>query len=42
MRIVRNIFGQELKGNEAAEPGVLGLVNHTHTATTELFQDAVV
>jgi hypothetical protein len=32
--------GQELEGNEAAELGVLSLVDHTHPAAAELFQDA--
>jgi len=40
------VFGillrQELQGDVAAESGVLGLVDHTHAAGPELFQDAVV
>ena len=32
---------KELQGNEAVQLGVLGLVHHTHTATTQLFEDAV-
>jgi len=33
---------KELEGDEATEPDVLGLVQHTHPAATELFEDAVV
>ena len=34
--------GQELQSHEAAEFGVLGLVDHTHAAPAELLDDAVV
>ena len=33
---------QELERDKAAEPSVLGLVNHTHAAATEFLDDAVV
>jgi hypothetical protein len=35
------VFGEELQGDEAAELEVLGLINHTHTAATELLEDVV-
>jgi hypothetical protein len=39
--VVCNIFWQELQGDETPESRVFGLVDHTHPATTELFDDAV-
>ena len=33
---------QELQSHEAAKLGVLGFVNDTHAAATELFDDAIV
>jgi hypothetical protein len=33
---------QELQRDEAMQPGVLGLVDHTHPATAQLCDDAVV
>ena len=35
------MFGEELQGDEAAELDVLGLINDTHPATTQLLEDAV-
>jgi len=35
-------LGQELEGDKTAELGVLGLIDHTHAAATELFQNAIV
>src|SRR6516162_8158705 len=35
------MFGQELQGDEAAELGILGLINHTHPAAAQLLEDAV-
>jgi hypothetical protein len=32
LRIVGHGIGQELEGDEPAEPGVFGLVDHTHPA----------
>ena len=32
----------ELQGDEAVQPGVLGLVHHSHAAPAELLDDAVV
>jgi len=36
------VVGEEFQGNEPAKLGVLGFVNHTHTPTADLFQNAVV
>ncbi len=36
------ILGQELERHQALEAGVFGLVNHTHAAATEQFENAVV
>ena len=41
LRIASHLFRQELERNETMQPGVLGLVNHTHGAA-ELLHDAVV
>src|ERR1700720_355072 len=35
-------IGQELEGDKAVQSGVLGLVDHTHPAATQLLHDAVV
>src|SRR6266851_1928148 len=42
LRIVSYFFWQELQRHESAEACVLGLVHNTHTAATELFDNAVV
>ena len=42
LRILRNIFGEKLQGDEAAEIGVFGLVNDSHASATELFDNPVV
>jgi hypothetical protein len=42
LRVAGNFFRKKLEGDEAVEPGILGLVDHTHAPATELFQDAVV
>jgi hypothetical protein len=42
LRILGDFIGQELQSDEAVEAGVLGLVDDTHAAAPELFQDAVV
>jgi len=36
-----NALGQELEGDEAAKFGVLGLIDHTHPAATQLLHDPV-
>jgi hypothetical protein len=40
--VARNVVRKELQRDEAAQSYVFGLVNNTHTAATELFDDAVV
>src|SRR6266576_4427081 len=42
LRITGNVVGQELQGDEAAKLGVLGLVDHTHSAAAQFLQDAIV
>src|SRR5215467_4777413 len=39
--VVGKMFRKELQRNKAAQVSVFGLVNYTHPATTELFEDAV-
>ena len=36
-----NLLRQELQGDETMEPGVFGLVDHTHPAAAQPFDDAV-
>jgi hypothetical protein len=36
-----NLFRQEFQGDEPTKVSVLGFVDHTHPAATQLFQDAV-
>jgi hypothetical protein len=40
--IVGGAVGQELEGDKAAQLGVFSFVDHTHSAATEQFDDAVV
>ena len=42
MRVVGHLVRQEFQSYEAVELGVLGLVDHTHAATAQLFDDVVV
>jgi hypothetical protein len=42
LRVVRDVVRQELKGDKAAQGGVLCPVDHTHPAPTKLLDDAVV
>src|SRR6266849_26402 len=42
LRVTGNLLGQELEGDEAMQPRILGLVDNTHTASAELLDDAVV
>ena len=37
-----DFIGQELQCDKTMQPGVLGLVDHTHAAAAELLDDAVV
>src|SRR5579862_408355 len=39
--IARNVLRQELEGNKAMQAGVLGLVDHTHSAAAQFLDDAV-
>ncbi len=39
--VLRNIVGQKLQRHIAAQPRILGLVHHAHSAAAELFDDAV-
>jgi hypothetical protein len=41
LRVRSQTLGQELQGNESAELGVLGFVDHTHAAATKLLHNAV-
>src|SRR5271157_4555463 len=41
LRVVSNFVGQKLQGHETVQSDVLGLVNHAHSATTQLLDDAV-
>src|SRR6185369_1936919 len=41
LRIVGDFIREELQGYEAVQSRILGLVNHTHPPSTQLFQDAV-
>jgi hypothetical protein len=42
LRILGNFVGQEFQGYEPAEARVFGFIDHTHPATAQFFQDAVV
>ena len=42
LRVFGQFIGEEFQRDEAAEVGVLSLVNHAHAATAEFFDDAVV
>src|SRR5580692_2470018 len=42
LRIFSNIIRQELQGDKAVQLYVLGFVDHTHPATAELLDDAIV
>ena len=42
MRIFGDIIRQELQGDKAAQFDILSLLTHTHPATAELLDDAVV
>ena len=34
-RIVGDLLGEQFEGDEPVQPGVLGLVHHTHATTAE-------
>ena len=42
LMILCQFLGQELERHEAAELGVLGLVDHAHAPATQLLQNAIV
>jgi hypothetical protein len=42
LRIARHILWQKFQRDEAAKARILGLVDDTHSATAEFFDDAVV
>jgi hypothetical protein len=42
LRVAGNIVGKELKGDEAAQAGVFGLVYYTHATAADFLDDAVV
>src|SRR5690348_9123460 len=42
LRIFGQFIGQKLQRDEAAKLGVLSLIDHTHPAAAELFEDVVV
>ena len=37
-----DFIGQEFQGDKSVQPGVLGLVNHTHPSAAQFLDDAVV
>ena len=41
LRILLQVFGQELESDVAAQVEVLGFVHDAHSASTELLQDAI-
>jgi hypothetical protein len=41
IRTKANVLRQEFEGDAAVQPGVLGLVDHTHPAAAQLLDDAV-
>ena len=42
LRVASELVRQKLESDEALEPGVFGLVDHTHPACVQLLDDAVV
>ena len=40
--ILGQFFGKEFQGNETAQPRVFGLINDTHSAAAQFFNDPVV
>ena len=41
LRVFRQFVGQEFKGDETAQFGVLSVVDHSHAADTKFFDNAV-
>src|SRR5208337_5543143 len=42
LRVVSDFVRQKLQGHEPVQADVLGLVNHAHSATAQLLDDAIV
>src|SRR5262249_1536845 len=42
MVVLGNFIGQEFESDLATEPGIFGLVDHTHATAPQFLQDAVV
>jgi hypothetical protein len=42
LRVSGKVVWEEFEGDEAAKLNIFGLVNHTHTAAAELFNDSIV
>ena len=42
LRVAGNLIGQELQRHKTVKPNVFSLVDHTHPATAEFLNDAVV
>jgi hypothetical protein len=42
LRVFGYLVGQELEGDEATKFDILSLIDHTHSATAEFLDDAVV
>ena len=41
LRIASHLIGQKFESNKPAQPGILGLVNHAHAASTQLLDNSV-
>src|SRR3984885_11144181 len=39
--VARELAGQELESDKSLQPGILGLVDNTHAAASDLFEDRV-
>ena len=42
LRVLGNVVGKKLQRHTPPQPGVLGVVDHTHTPAAQFVQDAVV
>ena len=41
LRVLGDVFGQELEGHEASELGILGFIHHPHATGAQLLKNAV-
>jgi hypothetical protein len=41
LRVFGYVIGEKFQRYEAVQPGVLGLIDDTHTAATKLFNDVI-